>query len=92
MAKVKLIYKKRHFDVEKESSTPFDYSYSKINDIAIPKIMLQHNIDVVEHKRIWTDENLLILRSDDSKKTLKAKIWIILDNLFAGKIEIMKLK
>lgn len=92
MAKVKLIYQKRSFNIKRESNLPFDYSCCRITDMDIPKEMYMNNIEVIKQKKKHWDENLLVLQSNDSKKILMYKIMTILDLEFSGKINIISLK
>ena len=91
MAKIKLVYEKRSFDVRQESNNPFDYSCCRISDIALPVKMYQHNIEVIKQKKIYGYENLIILKSKDKKKVLKCKIISILHEYFTGKINIISI-
>ena len=92
MAKVKLIYEKKQFNIKKESDMPFDYSCCRISDMAIPIEMYKHDIDVVQQRKLHWDENLIILKSNDTKKELKCKVMTILNEYFSGRINIVALK
>ena len=92
MSKVKLIYKKREFDVERISDRPLNFAYSKITDMAIPVELYLKEIEVVKFKKTSYDETILILRSKDKKKFLKCNVMAILDMKFSGQIEIISLK
>lgn len=87
MSKVKLIYEKQAFDYES------DLSYKVINDVTIPKTMYFNNIEVVKQKTLckFTNRELLVLRSNDSKKVLRCKVYAVL-SMWSGKIAVLYLK
>lgn len=92
MAKVKLIYEKRAFDIKKDDNIYGGHSCNRITDMAIPIELYKQGIEVIKQKVWGANGILLVLKSKDKKKFLKCKILTILDRIFSGKVNILLLQ
>lgn len=91
MSKVKLVYSKEWYDVERNSDNPFDYTFHEITDTALAKTFYENGLEVIKQGYSWGDY-YIVIKSKDKKQTLRAKVYAILSSLFARKIKIKQLK